>query len=184
MSKAGEANTVCIEAEPFLSLLRGAIACKQVGRQTNYLLRSHSWVRAFDGQHAKGHRRPGFSPGREMLTTQTFHIFFPCFGFPVPHGAAENTDQRTMESLRRRRGFVSESRQRHFLYFLGFGSEGLSLPRTHGRNTWGLKTDENGGFIAAFNKNSQSKNISQLNISNCGIFIVLYLPCFCYYLLV
>lgn len=97
------------------------------------------WVRSFDGQHAKGHRRHGFSPGWEMLTTQTFHIFLPCFGFPVPHGAAGNTDQRTMENLKSRRGFVSESRQRHFLYFLGFGSEGLSLPRTHGEEYLGSK---------------------------------------------
>lgn len=62
------------------------------------------------GQHAKGHRRHGFSPGREMLTTQTFHIFLPLFGFIVLHSAEGNTeDQSTMENLKRGRGFASES---------------------------------------------------------------------------
>lgn len=93
-----------------------------------------------------------------------------------------NTDQRTMENLEDRKGFVSEPGQRHCLYFLRFGSKELSFPRTYGeqdlesKGRWSWCC-----FIAVFEGNSLSKNIPAPDINICGIFIVLYHPCFCFF---
>ena len=64
--------------------------------------------------------------------------------------------------------------------FLDLEAKNCLFPGHMGSKTWGLKARWSWCcFIAVFEKNSLGKTIPAPDINICGLFIVLYHPCFC-----